>query len=163
MAPNKQQTDSYPGEVGAGTRTDSSTASSSTPGVTPVHLRMAVNENTCLLYESDVRKHLAELQQIYRHAPIGLIFVDRRFRVTRINERFATILGLPLEELLGNGSTEASLLLPDQMARICHQVIGSGEAVLDVEIPRIDPNTNQEHYWLCRFFRCDPSRAQRWA
>ncbi len=119
---------------------------------------MAVNENTCLLYESDVRKHLAELQQIYRHAPIGLIFVDRRFRVTRINERFATILGLPLEELLGNGSTEASLLLPDQMARICHQVIGSGEAVLDVEIPRIDPNTNQEHYWLCRFF---PLRSEQ--
>jgi GAF domain-containing protein len=45
--------------------------------------------------EARARDRLAELDQVYRHVPVGLFALDRDYRFTRINERLAEMNGLP--------------------------------------------------------------------
>src|SRR2546426_582061 len=45
-------------------------------------------------YASEVERQLAELENIYRTASIGLVFLDTDLRYVRITERLAAIYGL---------------------------------------------------------------------
>src|SRR5262249_37891362 len=47
------------------------------------------------------QEQFAELEHLYRMAPIGLSLIDRNYCNVRINERLARINGKPVAELLG--------------------------------------------------------------
>jgi len=48
--------------------------------------------------EQEARTRLAEIEQIYKYAPVGLSLMDREYRFQRINDRLAAINGLPAEQ-----------------------------------------------------------------
>jgi diguanylate cyclase (GGDEF)-like protein/PAS domain S-box-containing protein len=105
------------------------------------------------LSEQQVRLRLAEIEQIYRYAPVGLFIFDRECRFQRINERMAEINGLSPEAHAGKSMWEVIPDLAGQLQELYRPVFERGEPVLDVEIhgrtPR-DPDT--VHDWLASYF-----------
>jgi PAS domain S-box-containing protein len=75
---------------------------------------------------------LTLLSSLQAEAPVGFGFVDRELRLVRLNHAMASILGAPMEELVG---TQISESLPpalwEQMAPVYHHVLAGGGAVRD--------------------------------
>jgi diguanylate cyclase (GGDEF)-like protein/PAS domain S-box-containing protein len=103
--------------------------------------------------DQQMRLRLAEIEQIYRYAPVGLFIFDRECRFQRINERMAEINGLSPEAHAGKSMWEVIPDLAGQLQELYRPVFERGEPVLDVEIhgrtPR-DPDT--VHDWLASYF-----------
>ena len=82
--------------------------------------------------EASLRRRLAELQTLYRTAPAGLCFIDKRFRYVRANERMSVIDGVPLDEYPGR--VIESVLPPMLAARVreaIQNVLDTGEPLVD--------------------------------
>ncbi len=97
----------------------------------------------------EINSKLAEIEQIYKYAPAGLAFMDRDYRVIRINEQLAGFCGMPTEQIIGRKITE--VVPPDLAARmieIWQQVFHRGIPVLNVEMHGISPGKEGEQYWL---------------
>ena len=110
--------------------------------------RQALRQSTEL-----VRLRLAEIEQIYRYAPVGLCNFDREYRYVRINDRLAQINGFPPEAHIGKTIWEMVPQLADQLKEIYRPVYERGEPVLDIEIhgrTHMDPET--DHDWLASYF-----------
>ena len=102
--------------------------------------------------EREARRHLARLEQIYNDAPVGLAFVDREFRVQRINERLAAGSGWPVEEVIGKRIRELAPGIATQLEEMWRKVFETGEPILDVEV-RGNPRPEVgERSLLCSFF-----------
>jgi len=84
--------------------------------------------------EFDSPTALAELEQIYRTAPIGLCFVDREYRYVRINEHLAAINGKPAKEHIGRTLREMIPEIADMVQPIFRRVFETGEHEIDVEL-----------------------------
>jgi diguanylate cyclase (GGDEF)-like protein/PAS domain S-box-containing protein len=101
----------------------------------------------------ELRHDLAEIQQIYRYAPVGLCLMDKNYRFVRINERMAEINGRPIEAHLGRTLYEVIPDLADRVLELYRPVYERGEAVLNVELQgatAFDPGTPR--HWLANFF-----------
>jgi PAS domain S-box-containing protein len=101
----------------------------------------------------ELRQELAEIQQIYRYAPVGLCLMDKNYRFVRINERMAEINGRPVEAHLGRTLHEVIPDLADRILELYRPVYERGEAVLNVELlgaTPFDPGT--QRHWLANFF-----------
>jgi PAS domain S-box-containing protein len=75
----------------------------------------------------------ADLEYLYRTAPIGLAFIGSDLRYRRINERLAAFNGVPLEQHLGRPIQE---VLPDAAPRIVpmlEEVMRTGRPILNRE------------------------------
>ena len=110
-------------------------------------------EQALRLSEQEARLRLAEIEQIYRYAPVGLFIFDRDYRFQRINERMAEINGFPPAAHIGKSMWEIVPNLAEQLKVIYRPVYERGEPVLDVEIhgrtPK-DPDTDRD--WLASYF-----------
>ena len=85
--------------------------------------------------EERLRRRFAELESLYRYAPVGLSVVDRELRFVRVNERFAAFNGRSVEEHLGQTMEEViPAAAREHSLRIVRQVLQSGEAVEDLEL-----------------------------
>lgn len=99
-----------------------------------VELAQAFNATAVSLEaaESELRRigerHLAELDAVFREAPLGLAFVDRELRYLRVNDALARMNGRPAAELIGERVGH-----PDAVAAL-DRVLASGRPVLDVEV-----------------------------
>jgi PAS domain S-box-containing protein len=102
--------------------------------------------------EMKVRKHLAEIEQIYKYAPVGLVYLDREYRVIRINEQLAAVSGLSAEASVGKTIRELAPRIADRLIEIFCQVFDRGEPILDVEIHEHVPDGSGEQCWLCSYF-----------
>jgi PAS domain S-box-containing protein len=85
---------------------------------------------------AQARKHLAELDQIYNTAPVGLCLVDRNLRFARVNERLAAISGRPAVDHIGRTTREVLPDLADALEGLYARVFGKGESIRGVEIRR---------------------------
>lgn len=81
---------------------------------------------------SDTRS--AEIDAIYRAAPVGLCVLDTELRYVRINERLAEINGVAAEDHVGRRVREVVPWLADEAEPLLRRVIVTGEPVLDLEI-----------------------------
>lgn len=85
--------------------------------------------------EETARNHLAELQAIYRSAPVGLGLTDCNFRFLSVNETLAEIDGISASDHIGRTLRE---IVPESLARtlepIYRRVIQTAEPVLNVEV-----------------------------
>lgn len=85
--------------------------------------------------EETARARLAELQTIYRSAPVGLGLTDRDLRFLSVNETLAEIDGIPAAEHIGRTLSE---LVPAPLAQtlepLYRRVLETGEPVLNVEV-----------------------------
>ncbi|MBW2420789.1 MAG: PAS domain-containing protein [Deltaproteobacteria bacterium] len=92
---------------------------------------------------------LAELEFLYRDAPIGLCFVDPDLRFRRINDRLAEINGKPAAEHIGATVEEVIPDIADQVAPVYKRILRTGESVVGLEVRGILPSDPQaEHVWL---------------
>src|SRR5881409_2462685 len=82
----------------------------------------------------DVERQFAELENIYRTAPVGLLFLDTDLRYVRINERLAAINGLPVAAHIGRTIWEVLPEIAPLVAADYQQVIASGEPIIGKEV-----------------------------
>ncbi len=88
-------------------------------------------------------RHLAELDAVFREAPLGLAFVDRELRYLRVNEALAQMNGRPAAEHVGQEVPY------DEVRGALREVLRSGEPVLDREIA-LDGRTYLASYFPVR-------------
>ena len=84
--------------------------------------------------EERSRRHLLELQTVYRTAPIGLALVDRDLRFLRINDKLAEINGMPVDAHIGRTLREVVPSVADTIEPLYRHVIETGQSVLEVEV-----------------------------
>jgi diguanylate cyclase (GGDEF)-like protein/PAS domain S-box-containing protein len=101
---------------------------------------------------------LAAPPAIYATAPISLCFVDAVLRYVSVNEQFAAMNGLPVQEHIGRTVGGAVPVLTDRMNKYVTHVIESGESIDGLEIRCGTPaRPGVERDWLAYF--C-PSRDE---
>ena len=77
---------------------------------------------------------LAQIQNIYATAPIGLCFTDTAHRYVNINRTLADINGVSPEETTGRTFREVIPALAEKIEALCNQVIRTGEPIANIEI-----------------------------
>ena len=95
---------------------------------------------------------LTVLETVLSNAPIGFAFVDRDYRLMRVNETMAAIAGSTVAELLGH---TVAALVPELWPQIeprYRAVIETGEAILDVEIAGMSEIDAQSRHWLTSYY-----------
>jgi PAS domain S-box-containing protein len=85
--------------------------------------------------EKTVRRHLAELETIYRTAPVGLGFTDRNLRFVSVNETLAEIDGITASDHTARNLREIlPAALADTLEPLYRRVINTGEPVVNLEV-----------------------------
>jgi PAS domain S-box-containing protein len=85
-------------------------------------------------------------------APVGFAFVDRQFRIVRLNQALAEVNGAPLEDQLGRTVAE---VVPDiwlQMEPLYRSVLDTGEPVVNLEVDRELGETGDRRHWLASYY-----------
>jgi PAS domain S-box-containing protein len=77
---------------------------------------------------------LAELEAIYRTAPVGLCVLDHELRYVRINDWLAELNGQPVEAHIGRTVREVIPNLAPQVEPLYRRVLETGEPILNVEV-----------------------------
>ncbi len=89
---------------------------------------------------ADADEQLAEMDHLYRSAPVALGLIDRNLRVLRANDLFASMHGIPASEHIGR---EVRTLIPNDLVgpveSLLRSVIDSGEPVLNLEMDGLRP------------------------
>ena len=95
----------------------------------------------------------AFLDSLVAHAPIGLAFLDGEGRYLRINDVLAEINGAPPEHFLGRTLREALPGLSEDADAAVHQVLESGEPVVNTEISGYVPaRPGVLRTWLASYY-----------
>ena len=84
-------------------------------------------------FGSSVANQLAELEAVYRIAPVGLAFLDADHRYVRINSRMAAMNGLPVEAHYGRTPTELMPSLGPAIESLLVQVLTTGVPIRGLE------------------------------
>ncbi|TCZ61257.1 sensor histidine kinase [Roseicella aquatilis] len=112
--------------------------------------------------EWEARRRLAELETLYRTAPLGLGQLDRSLRFVRINEALADMNGFPAEAHVGRSAWD---LVPDLRAAaepLMRQVVERGEPITDIEVSGETPKApGLRRDWIEQFYPvCDPETGE---
>jgi signal transduction histidine kinase/membrane protein implicated in regulation of membrane protease activity len=91
-------------------------------------------EESLVRSQRTVKSQIAEIENIYATAPVGLCFLDRELRFVRINRRLAEMLGIPVEASIGKSVLEAVPEIGAALSPLLRRVIVSGKAILEKEI-----------------------------
>ena len=89
--------------------------------------------------EASARKEIAELEVIYRCAPVGLAVYDRNLRFLRVNDALARFNNLSPAEHTGRSVEEITPGFGKEIAKCLQQVFESGKSILNVERQRAAP------------------------
>src|SRR5579862_4160764 len=104
-------------------------------------------------HDDAVRCQLAELEHLYRTAPVGLCFVDCELRYVRINEQLAALHGSTVQTHIGRTIREILPEIADDVEQIYNRVIKTGEPVLNIEVHGVtaaEPGVERD--WLASYF-----------
>ena len=107
------------------------------------------------LAESEARAcaQFAELELLYRTAPIGLAMFDRECRFLRSNEHLARLDGIPTAAHLGQKMSEMIPGLGERLERTMKGVFAGGKPALNVEITgKLREHSDDERCWMVSFF-----------
>ncbi|MFC7474443.1 sensor histidine kinase [Dankookia sp. GCM10030260] len=103
--------------------------------------------------EMEARQRLADLETLYRSAPLGLAQFDPALRVVRINEALAEMNGAPVEAHLGRPVWD---LVPDLRAAaepLLRRVLEGGETITGVEVSGETPKApGVRRDWVEQFY-----------
>ena len=99
----------------------------------------------------ETERQRAELETLYRTAPIGLALFDPvEFRYLRLNDRQAEIVGLPLDEVLGRRVTE---IAPIPGLGEMFQQVADGSPIRNAMIEGSVATRPEDHrYWNVNYF-----------
>ncbi len=84
--------------------------------------------------EARAREQLAELEHVYRTAPVGLCLLDRDLRFLRISERLAALDGLPAADHIGRTVRQVVRGIADRVEPISRRVMETAEPVVNLEL-----------------------------
>jgi PAS domain-containing protein len=104
------------------------------------------SEQALTLSRKEIERQWAELETIYRTAPIGLALFDPvEFRYLKLYDRQAEIVGLPPDQILGKTLTE---IAPIEGLHEMFEGVAKGEplrnALLEGELPM---RPGEHRYW----------------
>lgn len=111
-----------------------------------------LEEQALLRSQRESQARLAEIEQIYKYAPVGLCLRDRNLRYQRINERMAAMHDMTVEQHIGRSDSE---IVPEIAARVdetTRPVFETGQPVLDAEFQRDIPGEPVRRYYLANHF-----------
>lgn len=97
----------------------------------------------------------AFINAIFQSTPIGVAFLDRDLRFTKLNKNLAEINGLPVEEHLGKRIDEIipGIVEIDKIAASWKKIMKTGRAMLNVEVKgKVSANMDEQRYWLENWF-----------
>jgi PAS domain S-box-containing protein len=90
--------------------------------------------------KTELGLNLAQLEVIYRTAPVGLCVLDRELCYVRINDWLAEINGHPPEAHIGRTVRQMVPYLADQVEPLYRRVLETGEPLLDIVVKEVmDP------------------------
>ena len=102
--------------------------------------------------ESRANETLALLEAIEATAPVGLAFVDREFRIVRVNQTLAAVRGTTVEELVGLPIGEVIPEVWPDVRSVLADVLETGEPVTGREFVFPDAALAGEvRHWLTSF------------
>jgi PAS domain S-box-containing protein len=102
--------------------------------------------------ELKTAESLTLMETLQSAAPVGFGFVDREFRIVRINERLLEILGSRIEDPVGKTVAEAVPEVWAQVSHVYRQVLESGEARGNVEIERARSRSQDRRRLLANYY-----------
>lgn len=99
----------------------------------------------------ETERQRAEIESVYRTAPIGLALFDvPDFRYIRLNDRQAAFFGMKPEEILGRTVTQ--MVKVDGLQELFDQVL-QGNPVINHPIEgTLDTDPDKRRYWLVSYF-----------
>ena len=110
-----------------------------------------LSEETLRRKSEEAERQRAEIESVYRTAPIGLALFDaEHYRYLRLNERQAAFFGLTPEQILGRTVTE---MAPIAGLRELFDQVKRGEPVINFPLEgslTTDPESHR--YWLVSYF-----------
>jgi PAS domain S-box-containing protein len=95
---------------------------------------------------------LTLIETLQSTAPVGFAFVDREFRIVRINQTLAEVNGAPLEDQLGRTVAEVVPDVWSQMESVYRRVLDTGEPVVNLEVERELGETGDRRHWLASYY-----------
>ena len=96
---------------------------------------------------------LSLLETLQASAPVGFGFLDRDFRIVRINRALAATTGIAIEEYLGRTLAEVIPGLWEELGPIYEWVLETGEAVVNREtIGELPGDLGQVRTWLTSLY-----------
>jgi PAS domain S-box-containing protein len=107
------------------------------------------------------RRQLAEIEAIYRSAPVGLCVFDKHLRYVRINDRLAKINGVSVAAHLGRTPAE---IVPDLAYRaeaVYGQIMETKQPVIGLELEGVTPaRPGVVRTWLESWFPLADARGE---
>lgn len=95
---------------------------------------------------------LAEIESVYRTAPVGLALIDRDFRYVRINHLLAAMNGPSVEAHLGRSVREILPGLADTLEPMVRRVL-AGETIENLEVEGTTPAAEGAvHQWSVSYY-----------
>jgi PAS domain S-box-containing protein len=92
------------------------------------------------------------IETLLSTAPVGFAFVDRQFRIVRINQTLAEVNGAPPQDQLGRTVAE---VVPDvwaKMESVYRSVLDTGKPVVNLEVDRELGKTGDGRHWLASYY-----------
>ncbi len=103
--------------------------------------------------ERKLADSLGLLEALQSTAPVGMVFVDREFRVQRINETLAAVNGAPIEDQIGRPVSELVPELWPQLEPGYRHVLETGEALMNQVVHLSMPDApGQELVFLTSYY-----------
>lgn len=95
----------------------------------------------------------ALLEILESNAPVGFGYVDREFRMVRVNETLAAVNGSPVTEHIGQPVAALVPQLWAQLEPLYRGVLSSGQAVCDVEVDGLSTaDLTRTRHWLLSLY-----------
>ena len=98
--------------------------------------------------EALAAEQLAQLEAIYRDAPVGLAVLDLELRYLHINDRLAAMNGIPVEAHIGRTVRDLLPGVADVVEPVAQHVLDTGQPLKDMEFTAETP----EHPGIVRVF-----------
>ncbi len=93
------------------------------------------------------------LETLLETAPVGFGFVDRAFRIVRLNEMLAAVNGSSVREQIGRTVAEVVPAIWPQVEANYRKVLEKGEVVVNVEVSgHLAAEPGRLHYWLSNYY-----------
>jgi two-component system NtrC family sensor kinase len=96
---------------------------------------------------------LTLLETLLSSAPVGIGFVDREYRLVRLNEMLAQVTGSSVEEQLGRTVAEVVPAIWSQVEPAFRRVLDTGESVLNIDVSAdLGANPGRAHHALGSYY-----------
>lgn len=103
--------------------------------------------------QGQTAESLSLLETLQSAAPVGFGFVDRDFRIVRMNEMLASVNGMPVDQQLGRTVAEVVPHLWPQIEPLYRHVLETGEPVVNLETGgELSWAPGEVRFWLASYY-----------